>query len=194
MGIIRTTIKGMISVLPVILLTLFPFIQPLPAKESKPSLRKTSACDSFGIQIPQVKKDALPFSLKDLNGKRVSLYDFKGNPLLLMFWGTLCDACKEDMPLLEKLAGKIKGQIEVLTITIDGESERRVKRVVKEHQITLSVLLDNKEKLSRAYGVWMIPTAFLINGEGVIEGIVVGQREWDKPEALSAIKELFDLR
>jgi len=46
------------------------------------------SCDSFGIQRTQGKKEAPAFSLKDLNGKQVSLSDFKGKPLLVVFWAT----------------------------------------------------------------------------------------------------------
>jgi len=46
------------------------------------------SCDSFGIQRNPGKKEAPAFSLKDLNGKQVSLSDFKGKPLLVVFWAT----------------------------------------------------------------------------------------------------------
>jgi len=40
----------------------------------------------------------------------------------------------------------------------------------------------------------MVPTVFLINPEGNIVGTIVGQREWNAPEAWLAMKELFNLR
>ncbi len=61
---------------------------------------------------------------------------------------------------------------------IDGEKEKRVKKCVEKFKITLPVLLDPKEKTARAYGVWMIPTVFLINREGWIVGMIVGERDW----------------
>jgi peroxiredoxin len=178
----------------VVLGTAMAVIQPLQAKDSSPALGKASVCESFGVQRFEARKEAPPFSLKDLNGKQISLSEYKGKPLLLFFWGSWCLACKEDIALLEKFFEKIRGQIEILTITIDGEKERRVKNVVKDHRITLPVLLDKKEQVARTYGVRMIPTAFLINREGWVEGMVVGQRDWCAPEALSAVRELLGLR
>lgn len=174
--------------------TAIPAMAPLQAQVPSPSLQKMSTCESFGIQKSQTRKEAPPFSLKNLNGKQVSLNDYKGKPLLLFFWGSFCLACKEDIVLLEKFFGRNRGQIDILTIAIDGEKEKRVKSIVKDQQITLPVLLDQKEKIARTYGVKMIPTAFLINGEGGVEGVVVGQRDWCAPEAFLSIKELFDLR
>lgn len=178
----------------IVLGTAVAVIQPLQAKDSSPTLGKASVCESFGVQRFEARKEAPPFSLKDLNGKQISLNEYKGKPLLLFFWGSWCLACKEDIALLEKFFEKIRGQIEILTIAIDGEKERRVKNVVKDHRIALPVLLDKKEQVARTYGVRMIPTAFLINREGWVEGTVVGQRDWCAPEALSAIRELLDLR
>ena len=46
------------------------------------------SCNSFGIQRSQEKKEAPAFSLKGLDGKQVSLSDFKGRPILIVFWAT----------------------------------------------------------------------------------------------------------
>jgi len=169
-------------------------IQPLQAKDPSSSPQKTSACDSFGVQKIQVKKDAPAFTLKDLTGSEVTLKGYHGIPLLLFFWASWCSACKEDLVLLEKYFIKNKGRMEILTIAIDGERENRIKSIIKKEQITLPVLLDRKEMVARTYGVRMVPTAFLINGESMLQGIIVGQRDWCAPEAHLAIQELLGLR
>jgi cytochrome oxidase Cu insertion factor (SCO1/SenC/PrrC family) len=46
------------------------------------------SCDSFGMQRYQDKKEAPAFSLRGLDGKQVSLSDFKGKPVLIVFWAT----------------------------------------------------------------------------------------------------------
>ncbi len=172
----------------IIVIVLF-IIPPLHAQDSLSSL-----CESFGIQKFQEKKAALPFSLKDLDSNPVALSDFKGDPVLLFFWATWCGSCKEDIVLLEKFAEGKQGQLQILTLVIDGESERRVRRVVKKYKITVPVLLDRNEKIARAYGITMVPTVFLINREGFIEGKIAGQRAWDEPLAFTAVKQLLNLR
>jgi cytochrome oxidase Cu insertion factor (SCO1/SenC/PrrC family) len=47
-----------------------------------------SSCNSFGIQTYQEKKQAPVFSLKDLDGNQVSLVNFRGKPVLIVFWAT----------------------------------------------------------------------------------------------------------
>ncbi len=172
----------------IVALVLF-IIPPLHAAESLSSL-----CESFGIQRFQEKKEARPFSLKDLDSNPVALSDFKGDPVLLFFWATWCGSCKEDIVLLEKFAQGDKGELKILTLVIDGENERRVRRAVKKYKITVPVLLDANEKIARAYGITMVPTVFLIDREGFIEGKIAGQRAWDEPLAVTAVKQLLNLR
>jgi thiol-disulfide isomerase/thioredoxin len=111
-----------------------------------------------------------------------------------MFWASWCSACKEEIALFEKFSQGKKDQLTMYLIPIDGERESRVRRLIKEMKITLPVLLDVKEKMARTYGVRMVPTTFLINREGFMVGMIVGQRDWSSPEAWSAVKELFSLR
>lgn len=170
-------------------------ISPVQAQDS--SLRAQhdcSSCASFGVQRFPERKEALTFSLKHLDGNTVALKDLKGKPLLLVFWASWCDACKEDIPLLQKLLEAKKdqlAQLNVYAIAIDGEKEKRVQKVVKKYKITLPVLLDEKERLARKYGVQMVPTVFLITGDGLVEGKIVGQRDWTVPEAWHVVKEFL---
>jgi peroxiredoxin len=170
------------------------FITVLQAKDqSSPSPKISSAVESFGVQRFEEKRDSIPFSLKDLNGNQVSLSDYKGKPVLLFFWATWCVACKEDIVLLEKFSEGKRDRLAILTVAIDGEKEARVKSVVKKNKITLPVLLDIKERTARKYGVRMVPSAFIINQEGRMEGMIVGQREWSESTAEAALRELLNL-
>jgi peroxiredoxin len=149
---------------------------------------------SFGIQRFQEKKEAPSFSLKALNGEQVSLAAFKGKPILLAFWATWCPSCVEELPLLEKFSIGKRDQLAILTLAIDGEKESKVQRWVKENKITLPVLLDPKEKIAKTYGVKFIPVAFLIDREGSVAGMILGERDWTVPEAWPSVKEFFSLR
>jgi peroxiredoxin len=160
-----------------------------PARAKDPS----SALESFGVQKVDEKKEAIPFSLKNLNGNVVALKDFKGKPVLVAFWATWCDACTEEIGLLEKFSNGKRDQINILMLAIDGEKENKVKRVINQKKITLPVLLDPKEKTARAYGVKFIPIVFLIDREGMLVGKIVGERDWTSSEAISALREIFDL-
>jgi cytochrome c biogenesis protein CcmG/thiol:disulfide interchange protein DsbE len=158
-------------------------------------LENSPSCSSLGVQRSTEKKVAPPFSLKGLDGKSVSLSEFRGKPVLLVFWTTWCPTCREDLDMMEKFSAGKRDQLTVLLLAIDGERQKKIERIVKEDHITLPVLLILKEKTMDDYGVrgW-IPLTFLIDGEGFLMGKVVGERDWSSPQAWSCLKELFSLR
>jgi len=113
---------------------------------------------------------------------------------MFTFWASWCESCREEIPLIEKFYQAMKGQVTVFLVAIDGENEKRIQRLIKDKKITLPVLLDVKEKIARTYGTRMVPTTFLISPDGMMVGMMVGQREWDAPEAWSVMKEIFALQ
>jgi len=171
----------------------FLVIVPLQAA-ALTSQPEAPSCNSFGLQRFQEKKEAPPFSLKGLDGNRISLSDFKGKPVLVMFWATWCSTCLECLSEMEKLSVEKRDQLTILMIAIDGEREKKVRQIVGKNKITSPVLLLLKEKVMESYGIrgW-IPIVFFVDPEGSIVGKTVGPRKWSSPEAWSCLKELFGL-
>jgi thiol-disulfide isomerase/thioredoxin len=151
------------------------------------------SCSSFGVQRFPAKKEAPPFSLKALDGSSGTLSSWRGKPVLLFFWGTWCEACKEDIVLLQKFAEGKTDQISIFTVAVDGEREKKIRDIVKKLKVTLPTLMILKEKVIDTYEIRMIPMAVVIDQEGFMMGKIIGQRDWSKPEAWSVIKELCGL-
>ncbi len=183
----------LVSIMVGMTLWIMPFRQA--ARAASTSQPEYPSCNSFGVQRFQDKKEAPGFTLNGLDGKRINLSDYKGKPVLITFWATWCDSCKEELPILEKFWIGKKDQLALLLITIDGERKKTVQKIVDQNKLTLPVLLLLKEKYMDQYGVrgW-VPQTFLIDREGMLVGKTVGQRDWSSPEAWSCIKELFSLR
>ena len=152
------------------------------------------SCEAFGVQILENRKDAPPFTLKSLAGTTYSLNDFNGVPVLVMFWATWCPSCCEELPVIDKLLAERQDKLATLLLAIDGEKTKRVRDYVEKKKIRLPVLLDEKEKIARSFGVTFIPAVFLIDQEGRVIARIVGERDWSLPVAWSAIKELLSLR
>jgi peroxiredoxin len=172
---------------------LFPSFQV--GRAASPSQPDCPSCQSFGVQRFQEKKEAPAFFLKGLDGNPIALSDFKGKPVLITFWATWCESCKEELPVFEKfLVGK-KDQLTILLIAIDGERKKKVQQIINENKLTLPVLLLLKEKVMDQYGVrGFVPQTYLIDQKGILVGKIVGPRDWSSPEAWSCLKELFELR
>jgi peroxiredoxin len=172
---------------------LIPFVPG--GRAASPTQKECPSCDSFGVQRFKEKKEAPAFSLNCLEGKPIALSEFRGKPVLVVFWATWCDSCKEELPVLEKFSIGKRDQLVILLIVIDGERKRSAQKVINKNKITLPVLLLLKEKCMDQYGVrgW-VPQTFLIDREGMLVGKIVGPRDWSSPEAWSCLKELFSLR
>jgi len=170
------------------------FNPTLRGETSLPSDRMDCpSCITFGVQRSFDQKQASAFSLRDLEGKNLALTHLKGKPILLTFWASWCSSCKEELPSLEKFSVGKKDHLTILAIAIDGENDRKIQSFIKKNKITFPILLDVRGWIARSYGVRMVPTTFLIDGEGLMVGIVMGERDWSLPEARSVIQELFSL-
>jgi len=160
-----------------------------------PSQPEYLSCNSFGVQKYQEKKEAPVFSLKEIDGKQVSLRDFRGKPVFIVFWATWRPTCREELSALEKFSRDKRDTLVFLFITVDGERKRNAQKIMDQNKITLPVLLLLKEKTMDQYGVrgW-VPQGYLVDQEGMLVGKIIGQRDWSSPEAWSCVKELFSLR
>lgn len=144
---------------------------------------------------PEAGKYAPAFDLKDMNGKKVSLSEFKGKVVLVNFWATTCDPCKAEMPSMNNLYKTFRDHdFTVLAISIDS-SEKAVKSFISEKGILFPVLLDkDKEVYFDDYAVIGLPTSFLIDRNGVIAEKFLGERDWDSPEMKNKITSLLNRR
>lgn len=156
--------------------------------------QNTDPCGEIGIQLLNEKKKALSFSLRNLNGRQISLKDSIGKPIVLFFWTTWCPACKEDMVLLEKFSSGKKDQLNIFLLAIDGEREKKVRQIIKEKEITLPVLLILDDKILENYGIrgW-IPQTVLIDRDGYLVGKIMGQRDWSSPKLWNCLRKILRL-
>ena len=131
-------------------------------------------------------KDAPEFTLTDLGGKKVSLADFKGRPVVVNFWATWCGPCKLEMPWFQEFSSKYKGQgLQVLGLSQDdGASRQDVSDAAKKIGVTYTILLPD-EKVAKKYGgVDYLPETFYIDRSGKVVDVTAGAPSKDQMEAL----------
>ncbi len=127
----------------------------------------------IGTQKGNIAPD---ISLYDLNGKEVRLSDFRGQVVMLNFWATWCGPCESEMPTMEAIYKKYKDSGFVILAVDVGDSEVKVKRYIKEHNLTFPVLLDWSQAIAGDFAIIGFPTTFIIDQNGVIRAVVVGER------------------
>lgn len=117
---------------------------------------------------------ALDFKLKDLNGKDVSLSDYKGKSVFLNFWASWCPPCKAEMPDIEKLYQQTKDSDLVILAVNIGEDKTTAKSFMESNKYSFTVLLDSSQNIAAQYNIAAIPTSFFIDKEGNIVSTIKG--------------------
>lgn len=119
-----------------------------------------------GCSEPYVPQQAPEFSVIDLNGKKLSLSDFKGKVVFLEFWATWCPPCVISMPAVEKLSQDYKGAaFIVVSLSVDVD-EAMVKKFVVSRHISNRVAVVGESGIDMKYGVQGIPAFFIIDQKG----------------------------
>jgi len=138
-----------------------------------------------------VGKVAPSFTLRDLNGKQVTLSDFRGKVVLLDFWATWCGPCREAIPHLEALHKKYKDQ-GLVVIGMNDETDHDKVREFAREQISYIVLLDADKQFEEYYAnVSGIPAAYYIDREGKIRYHDVGFGRGGEKEMEQKVGELL---
>ncbi|MGH7853343.1 MAG: TlpA family protein disulfide reductase [Candidatus Binatia bacterium] len=123
---------------------------------------------------PSVGSPAVPFDLKSLDGKSVGLANFRGKPLVVNFFASWCDPCREEMPLINELASKGARQgYSVLGIAVE-DTRAAITEYAKETHLAFPIALDLNSTVKRSYRIFGPPATFFIDSHGVIRDIVLG--------------------
>ncbi len=117
----------------------------------------------------QIGARAPLFTLPDLNGRTISLEQFKGKVVFLDFWAPWCIPCKEELPELDTLLKKYGEEgFVVIGMSVDT-SDKDVLTFLKKVPLSVHILIDKKNEVSDAYRVSSLPTGFIISRDGIIE-------------------------
>lgn len=106
------------------------------------------------------------FELENLNGDKVRLSDLRGKVVVVNFWATWCIPCVEEMPSFQEIQDQFP---DFVMIGIDQkEGTDLVKTFLEGKGINYQILLDHNGKVSGSYKVFMLPTTFFVDAEGMI--------------------------
>lgn len=111
------------------------------------------------------------FAEKDLEGKPLSIANYKGKIVLVDFWATWCGPCVGELPNVLKAYEKYHDKgFEIIGVSLD-EKEETLKTFLKTKGMAWPQYFDGKgwqNKLAGAYGIMSIPSAYLLDGQGKI--------------------------
>jgi len=143
--------------------------------------------------LPKIGTAAFDFNFQDLNGQIWSLDKVRGKVVLLRFWADWCPYCRYEMPIIDKYYRKLKKEgFLVLAVNVKQSPEVAL-AFTAQLDISFPVPLDPDGKIAKRYGVYGIPTNFLIDREGTIREILVGEVFKEEKFMRDLLKDYFKM-
>jgi len=137
----------------------------------------TSTSSSAGAPVGFQVGDAAPnFTLTTLDGKQVSLSNYRGNPVMLNFWYTTCPGCLDEIPGMQKFyASQQAAGKDLVILGINSvDDAQSAQQFVQQEGMTYSVVLDNQQQVAMLYNLTATPTSYFIDRQGIIRSVYVG--------------------
>lgn len=157
---------------------------PMPEEKDRPAapyielaqlvryehMRAASDSPEFSAAMAKLESDDegrqhANFTLTDLQGKSWTLSELRGKVVLVNFWATWCPPCRKEMPDLEALYSRFKGE-GLVVLAISDEDAAKVRPFIAERQVTYPILLDPGRKVNDLFQVEGIPKTFVYDREG----------------------------
>lgn len=141
--------------------------------------------------LPKLGTPAIDFNCQDLQGESWNLEKVKGKIVLLRFWADWCPYCRYEMPIIDKYYQRLKKEgFLVLAVNVKQSAEVAL-AFIAQLDITFPVPLDPDGSFAKRYGVYAIPTNFLIDREGVIREILIGEIFREEKPLRDLLKNYF---
>lgn len=118
-----------------------------------------------------VGKPAPPVLLETVAGGRFNLAEQEGRIVFLAFWATWCEPCRREIPRLLHAEGNYK---DLVVLGISTEPRADVARYLSDEHFAFRSAIDADSKVSKAYGIDLVPRLFVVNQKGVVVKMIRG--------------------
>lgn len=149
---------------------------------------------SVDIEQTQTQKgpSAPNFTLQGLDGRMVSLSDYRGKIVLLNIWATWCPPCVSETPSIDKLNKMFENEdFALLAVSIDEGGKKVVEDFMKKRDLSFPVLLDTEGRVARLYRTTGVPESFIILKDGTIDNKIEGAIDWTAPKVIDYFQKLI---
>jgi thiol-disulfide isomerase/thioredoxin len=129
-------------------------------------------------------------AMPDLAGRAFDLKRLRGRVVLVNFWATWCEPCRDEMPSLQRLRERMEGKpFDVVTVNY-GEGAERIRAFMERERLALAVLPDRDKQAAEAWGARGLPMTFLVDARGAVRYSTFGERDWSEGEGLRLVESL----
>jgi cytochrome c biogenesis protein CcmG, thiol:disulfide interchange protein DsbE len=137
-----------------------------------------------GVRQPEI-------GLSDRNGKRIDLASLKGKVVLIDFWASWCAPCKQEMPVLERLYQKYKGEgLVIVAVSVDKESSN-ITDFLKQVRVSFPIVHDRDHDVADRFQPPRMPSSYIVDRKGIVRYVHGGFRSEDAAKLEAEIKSLL---
>ncbi|MBX3021608.1 MAG: TlpA family protein disulfide reductase [Bdellovibrionales bacterium] len=145
--------------------------------------------------LNQMEKTGFPnFTLPTLDGKPVSVTDFKGKILLVNIWATWCAPCVKEIPSLKNLVNKFGGKLVVLAVSHD-RSKEDIETFVKAFgglPEDFIIVWDKDRMTSKLLGTDALPETYILKPNQELKRKIAGETAWDDSLAIQFFDDILN--
>ena len=135
-------------------------------------------------------EQAPAFTAPTANGERVSLSELRGSVVVLTFWASSCEPCRNELRMFEILHREM-GDAGLVVVGVSRESPMAIADYAREIGLTYRLVQDAQGDVGGVYGVMAVPTTFVIAKDGRTVGRAVGTRDWTTDAARTLVRSLL---
>jgi thiol-disulfide isomerase/thioredoxin len=150
-----------------------------------------------GTGKSQAVGDPMPnLVLKRLDGSgSIRLGDLRGKVVLLDIWASWCAPCKEEMPLLDEMAGRLRKRgVEIIAVSIDEDRASAEAFLATRPRWSLTVAHDPSSQVPDRLQPSKMPTSYMIDSAGVVQEINAGFERSDASKIEAKLRALASRR
>jgi thiol-disulfide isomerase/thioredoxin len=131
------------------------------------------------------------FTLPSISsGQPIRLASERGRVVLVHFFATWCEPCREELPALRRLVARAEpGSLAVLAIAV-ADVDLRVERFLQTIPVNFPVLLDRDRAVAKAWTIWTLPSTVILDGNLRPRLGVEADFPWDQIEPAALLDQI----
>jgi thiol-disulfide isomerase/thioredoxin len=130
-------------------------------------------------------------TLNDLEGRPHNLESHRGKVVLINFWATWCEPCREEMPSIDRLLRSMQGRPFVVLAVNLAEPPSRIRSYLEKMPVGFPVLLDRDTAVAKAWKARILPATYVVGPDGKIRYSYVGELDWSEEKVRRTIASLL---
>jgi cytochrome c biogenesis protein CcmG, thiol:disulfide interchange protein DsbE len=147
-----------------------------------------SGCYS-GSRPNDIGHPAPDFSVQD-SERKISLSQFRGQIVVLNFWGSWCAPCIAETPSLVNMQRRLQTKGVVVVAISADKDEAAYRKFIKNYGINFVTVRDPSERIQHLYGTIQLPETYIIDRNGVLRRKFANAVDWNSPEVLQFLLSL----